>query len=266
MVVITFIDIDHKLILDKVTHPVDRDLLRSRRSLPERRWWDGLIGAAVGYGVPWLIGEMYYRIREREGLGLGDGKLLAVVGALLGLFEYNFGDSEFLMLFLLLDHAAVRRRAQSGPHARMRLPRARPARARATVAGFPGIPVLVVGDVMLDRFIVGRVDADLAGSAGAGRAVSVGAHAGSAARRTSRTTSPRSAAQVSLVGIVGRRRGRRRALRELLAAAAFAIDGLVEDSTRPTVEKVRIVTERNQQVARIDYEADADEAGEVESA
>ena len=26
-----------------------------------------------------------------------------------GLFEYNFGDSEFLMLFLVLVHAAVRR-------------------------------------------------------------------------------------------------------------------------------------------------------------
>ena len=28
-----------------------------------------------------------------------------------GLFEYNFGDSEFLMLFLVLRHAAVCRRS-----------------------------------------------------------------------------------------------------------------------------------------------------------
>ncbi|HEX7703033.1 MAG TPA: A24 family peptidase, partial [Kofleriaceae bacterium] len=38
----------------------------------------------IGYGVPWLIGEIYFRITGREGLGLGDSTLLAVVGALLG--------------------------------------------------------------------------------------------------------------------------------------------------------------------------------------
>jgi leader peptidase (prepilin peptidase)/N-methyltransferase len=43
-----------------------------------------VIGALVGYGLPWAIGELYYRIMRREGLGLGDGMLLAVVGALLG--------------------------------------------------------------------------------------------------------------------------------------------------------------------------------------
>ena len=51
-------------------------------------------------------------------------------------------------------------------------------------------------------------------------------------------------------------------LRELLATAGIGADGLVEDRTRPTTEKVRVVTERNQQVARIDYEQDADADGE----
>jgi leader peptidase (prepilin peptidase)/N-methyltransferase len=49
-----------------------------------RAWWEGLVGIAVGYGVPWLIGEIYLRLKGREGLGLGDGMLLAMVGALLG--------------------------------------------------------------------------------------------------------------------------------------------------------------------------------------
>jgi leader peptidase (prepilin peptidase) / N-methyltransferase len=83
MVVITFIDIDHKLILDKVTLPSIAIAYAASLALG-RRWWEGLVGAAVGYGVPWLIGELYFRIRKREGLGLGDGKLLALVGALLG--------------------------------------------------------------------------------------------------------------------------------------------------------------------------------------
>jgi prepilin signal peptidase PulO-like enzyme (type II secretory pathway) len=51
---------------------------------PGQRWYDGAIGAVVGYGLPWAIGELYYLIRRREAMGLGDGMLLAVVGALLG--------------------------------------------------------------------------------------------------------------------------------------------------------------------------------------
>ena len=39
---------------------------------------------------------------------------------------------------------------------------------------------------------------------------------------------------------------------------------LIGDSARPTTTKVRIVTERNQQVARVDYEMDAEVTGEVE--
>lgn len=84
MVVITFIDIDHKLILNKITVPSIVLAYLASFAWPQRHWYDGVVGAAVGYGLPWLIGEIYYRITHREGLGLGDGMLLAVVGALLG--------------------------------------------------------------------------------------------------------------------------------------------------------------------------------------
>jgi leader peptidase (prepilin peptidase)/N-methyltransferase len=84
MVVIAFIDLDTRLILNKITIPAIPFFYACSLALPERRWWDGLVGAAVGYGVPWLIGEIYLRIRKMEGLGLGDGMLLAVVGALTG--------------------------------------------------------------------------------------------------------------------------------------------------------------------------------------
>lgn len=46
-----------------------------------------LIGAIVCSGAIWLIGAAYYRIRHREGLGLGDVKMIAMIGAFLGLLN-----------------------------------------------------------------------------------------------------------------------------------------------------------------------------------
>jgi leader peptidase (prepilin peptidase)/N-methyltransferase len=43
-----------------------------------------LVGAVAGAAVPWLIGELYYRVRRIEGLGMGDVKMLAMIGAFLG--------------------------------------------------------------------------------------------------------------------------------------------------------------------------------------
>jgi leader peptidase (prepilin peptidase)/N-methyltransferase len=45
---------------------------------------DGVLGAATGYLVLRLVGSAYRRSRGREGLGLGDAKLLAAAGAWTG--------------------------------------------------------------------------------------------------------------------------------------------------------------------------------------
>jgi len=45
---------------------------------------DRLIGAAVGYGVIAALGWTFARLRGREGIGLGDAKLLGAAGAWLG--------------------------------------------------------------------------------------------------------------------------------------------------------------------------------------
>jgi leader peptidase (prepilin peptidase) / N-methyltransferase len=84
LVVITFIDLDHKLILDKITYPAIPLFYLLGLALPERGPWDGVLGAAVGYGIIRAISDGYYFMTKREGLGYGDGKLLALVGALLG--------------------------------------------------------------------------------------------------------------------------------------------------------------------------------------
>jgi rfaE bifunctional protein kinase chain/domain len=136
------------------------------------------------------------------------------------------------------------------------------ARARALVDGFAGLPVLVVGDVMLDRFIVGRVtrispEAPVPVVLFHGEHVRLGGAANVAhniAVLGGRTT---------LIGLVGRDAAADR-LRQQLQAAGIGVDGLVEDHRRPTTEKVRIVTDRNQQVARIDYETDSDAGAAIE--
>ena len=146
----------------------------------------------------------------------------------------------------------------------MTLPPLDARRARDLVARFTGVPVLVAGDVMIDRFIVGRVtrispEAPVPVVQYRAEHVRLGGAANVA--HNIRTLGGR----VSLVGVVGTDAAAA-ALREQLAAADVSAEGLVEDAARRTTEKVRIVTERNQQVARVDYEDDADADGDVEQA
>jgi leader peptidase (prepilin peptidase) / N-methyltransferase len=45
---------------------------------------DAFLGAIAGSGLLWLVAEGYFRLRGREGMGLGDVKMMAAVGAFLG--------------------------------------------------------------------------------------------------------------------------------------------------------------------------------------
>jgi O-antigen ligase len=62
------------------------------------------------------LGRAFYAGRQRFLAAVGLASVVSMVGA--GMFEYNFGDSEFLMLFLMLvtlPFAAARRRQDGSP-------------------------------------------------------------------------------------------------------------------------------------------------------
>lgn len=84
LVVIAMIDLDHQLILDAVTYPAIPVFYVLGLALPDRTWSDGLIGVVVGYGVVRALADGYRLLAGREGMGYGDGKLLALIGAAFG--------------------------------------------------------------------------------------------------------------------------------------------------------------------------------------
>jgi len=83
MGVLFAVDLEHHLLPDVITLPGIVLGLVASAVLPPGLV-DALIGTVVGGGVLWLVGEAYYRYTGHEGMGGGDVKMLAMVGAFLG--------------------------------------------------------------------------------------------------------------------------------------------------------------------------------------
>jgi rfaE bifunctional protein kinase chain/domain len=134
----------------------------------------------------------------------------------------------------------------------------------APLPRLPGRSVLIIGDVMIDHFVIGRVDRI---SPEAPVPVVRFEHeefrVGGAANVANNIVAL--GGSVQLVGVVGADAESQR-LRSALIDLDIDAGGLVEDSTRCTTRKLRIVTARKQQVARVDYEDDAEVSGAVEKA
>ena len=84
LVVLTFIDLDTKRLPDVITLPSVVVFFLGGFATGDVVWLDRAIGAVAGYALVRLIADAYYYSTGREGLGHGDGQLLAVLGALLG--------------------------------------------------------------------------------------------------------------------------------------------------------------------------------------
>lgn len=144
------------------------------------------------------------------------------------------------------------------------LPAIAPGRARVLLEAMPGAHLVVLGDVMLDHFVIGRVSRIspeapvpvvefereflLPGGAAnvAGNVRALGS-------------------RVSLVGVVGADT-HAADMRALLDGRGIATGALVTDPSRPTTRKTRLATTRHQQVARLDVERSDDLDADVEAA
>tara|TARA_Y100000994_G_scaffold189208_1_gene158098 strand:+ start:729 stop:1487 length:759 start_codon:yes stop_codon:yes gene_type:complete len=92
--IIFFIDLEHFIIPNVLTFPmmIVGFLKSFDPNLPSLfpNYINSLIGGLFGYGVIWSIIYFYKQLRKKEGMGLGDAKLLAVVGFWFGWISIPF--------------------------------------------------------------------------------------------------------------------------------------------------------------------------------
>ena len=108
LIVLFAIDLEHQLLPNAITLPgIVVGFLFSLFTEPG--WQASLIGILAGGGILYAIAEGYYRLRHEEGLGMGDVKMLAMVGAFIGwkltivtLMAASFSGT-FIGLFLILS-------------------------------------------------------------------------------------------------------------------------------------------------------------------
>ena len=83
MLVLFFIDLELQILPNVITLPGVAAGVAASVFLPPGLTLS-LLGALLGGGVLWAIAEIYVRVRGIEGMGMGDVKMLGMIGAFLG--------------------------------------------------------------------------------------------------------------------------------------------------------------------------------------
>ena len=98
-IIIFFIDLKHFIIPNELTFPLMAiGLLKSfdpnlnQYLFPN--FLNSLIGGVAGYIIIWMIIFIYKRLRNKEGMGLGDAKLLSAIG-----FWFGWISIPFILFF-----------------------------------------------------------------------------------------------------------------------------------------------------------------------
>jgi len=94
-VITFFIDLDHFIIPNELTFPLM--ILGFLKSFDPNinlnlfpNYMESLIGGVLGYILIWGIITLYMKIRKKEGMGLGDAKLLSAIGFWFGWYSIPY--------------------------------------------------------------------------------------------------------------------------------------------------------------------------------
>ncbi len=142
MIVLLVIDLQHQILPNEITvSGIAVGLACSLLAAPG--WRDSLVGALAGGGALWLVAWGYERFRGQEGLGFGDVKMLAMIGAFLGW--------RLMLLTLVaasvlgsLTAAALLLARRAGWQSKLPL---------GTFLGIAAIPVGLVGDAVVAWYL-----------------------------------------------------------------------------------------------------------------
>lgn len=122
LVTITFIDLRHKIIPDVLSIPGIILGFGVSPIFGPITWLDSLIGIVAGGGALFVIAISYERLAGREGMGGGDIKLLAMIGAWMGwralpfiVLTSSLAGSIVGCLFILFSGRGYRVRIPFGP-------------------------------------------------------------------------------------------------------------------------------------------------------
>ncbi len=84
LLVVSFIDIPYQIIPNEISLPGIAVGILASFVTGKVTWFDSIIGALIGFSLIALIAFGYYFLTKREGMGMGDAKLLAMIAAFLG--------------------------------------------------------------------------------------------------------------------------------------------------------------------------------------
>jgi leader peptidase (prepilin peptidase) / N-methyltransferase len=123
LIAITFIDLHHKIIPDVISLPgIVLGFAFSLLPSSPLSWVDSLIGLVVGGGFLLLVAIAFEKATGREGMGMGDVKMLAMIGAWTGwksllfiLLLSSLAGSLIGGAMLVLSRKGARTRIPFGP-------------------------------------------------------------------------------------------------------------------------------------------------------
>lgn len=122
LLAISFIDLHHQIIPDVLSLPGIVLGFAASLILPHLSWLDSVIGIIAGGGSLYLVAVIYQRLTGKEGMGGGDVKLLAMIGAWMGwrslpliVLMSSLTGAIIGTLFLLLAGKGFRARIPFGP-------------------------------------------------------------------------------------------------------------------------------------------------------